>query len=186
MLMPGKLTVDPIASFPPGSIPAPPSHSPPGFFPSHQRVLFFFTTAEPGKSAPSTRPPEPRSPSLHRPRRPSYRSSPIHPSLGLAVWISPTPKGHCTNTPEVAGARQKNQPHTIHPSQRATRVLHAQPRFFSQPASLVQSKPTRAVNHSVLQVAACVLCDCYCCCHPLVDRGPVACFWSRPSFLLPP
>ncbi|RSL61488.1 hypothetical protein CEP54_006235 [Fusarium duplospermum] len=149
MLMPGKLTVDPsrpspwlypCAAFPFAAWFLPIS--------STRSFLFYDRTAEPGKSAPSTRPPEPRSPSLHRLRRPSYRSSHI-PSIYRSLQLSGSrrpPKGHCTNAPEVAGARQKTDPiPSIHPipSEPPARVLHAQPRFFSQPASLVPSKPTR-------------------------------------------
>jgi hypothetical protein len=183
--MPGKLTVDPIASFP-----LAPSlrRLPIRRLVSSHLINAFFSFLRP-QSLGSQHQAHGHQSHVRHPSTvlavrltvplPSY---PIHCSLQLSGSRRP-PKRHCTNAPEVAGADKKTNPIPSIPSERPACCTPSPGFSASQPGP--KQAHACAVNHLVLQVAACVLCDC-CCCHPLVDRGPVACFWSRPSFLLPP
>lgn len=155
--MPGKLTVDPIAPFP-----LAPSlrRLPIRRLVSSHRINAFFSFLRPqslgSQHQAHGHQSHVRHPStvLAVPLTVPLPSYPIHRSLQLSGSRRP-PKGHCTNAPEVAGADKKTNPiPSIHP-QRATRVLHAQPRFFSQPA-WTQASPR--VCRESLGAAGCCLC----------------------------
>lgn len=185
--MPGKLTVDPIASFP-----LAPSlrRLPIRRLVSSHLINAFFSFLRPQSLG-----------SQHQAH--GHQSHVRHPSTVLAVRLTvPLPshpsiaRSSCLDladpqkdtvpTPQrlrEPTKKKTNPKPSIHPSERPACCTPSPGFSASQPGP--KQAHACAVNHSVLQAAACVLCDC-CCCRPLVDRGPVACFWSRPSFLLPP
>lgn len=155
--MPGKLTVDPIASFP-----LAPSlrRLPIRRLVSSHLINAFFSFLRPQSLG-----------SQHQAH--GHQSHVRHPSTVLAVRLTvPLPshpsiaRSSCLDladpqkdtvpTPQRLRepTKKKNQPQTIHPSQRATRVLHAQPRFFSQPA-WTQASPR--VCRESLGAAGCCL-----------------------------
>ncbi|RMJ17962.1 hypothetical protein CDV36_002382 [Fusarium kuroshium] len=145
--MSGKLTVDPIASFP---LALSLRRFPIRRLVSSHLINAFFSFLRPHRKAwevstkhTATRAtfaiPPPSSPSV----LPflSHPNPSIHRSLQLSGSRRP-PKGHCTNAPEVAGADKKTNPiPSIHPIPSERPACCTPSPDFS--ASLVPSKPTR-------------------------------------------